>query len=329
MGRAPSLLLALVTLVAGCTSGGQSPAPAPSASSPAAVSASPTATPAPSRTASTTPTPSAVPARLNVDHIIGDIDHLAGEIGPREATSANFRRAASFVEQRLERLGYRVRRVNVPVPAGNSWGVPVRAGRTVNLTAEPPGFDSRKPHVVVGAHLDTVPQAPGAEDNASGIAVLLELARMVRQQPAEFPVKFIAFGAEEPRGAGDALHHFGSRREVASLSATERRAVRAMVSLDRVGVSASYVPVCTATGSGTALQRAVRRAGSAERITTRSCVNRASDHWSYARAGLSAVRIGGVAYVGYHSPGDVASVISRRQLDRVGRLVWAWLQSLG
>jgi Zn-dependent M28 family amino/carboxypeptidase len=259
---------------------------------------------------------------------MSDIAHLARDIGPREATSARYLRAAGFVEQRLERLGYRVRRTSVPVPAGNSWGVPVRAGTSVNVTAELPGFDPRRDHVVVGAHLDTVPQAPGAEDNASGVAVLLELARLARLQPPGPPVKFVAFGAEEPRGAGDALHHFGSRREVASLSAAERRAVLAMVSLDRVGVAASYVPVCTATPAARDLQRAVRRVAGSIDIATRVCSNQTSDHWSYVKAGMDGVRVGGIAYAGYHSARDVPSVVSRRQLDRVGRLIWAWLRSL-
>jgi Zn-dependent M28 family amino/carboxypeptidase len=158
--------------------------------------------------------------------------------------------------------------------------------------------------------------------------VLLELARLSSRQPPVLPVKFVTFGAEEPRGAGDALHHFGSRREVASLKATERRAVRAMVSLDRVGVAASYVPVCTATSGARDLQQDVRRAGSSIDVPTRACSNQTSDHWSYVKAGIDGVRVGGVAYAGYHSSGDVPSVVSRRQLDRVGRLVLAWLRSL-
>ena len=143
---------------------------------------------------------------------------LAGDIGPREATSDNFAEAADLVHARFDRMGYDVRRTTVRVPAGNSWGTPVRSGKSANVIAEPAGFDPRKPHVVVGAHLDTVPSAPGAEDNASGIAVLLQLARMAAQQPAGLPVQFIAFGAEEPRGSGDALHHFGSRQLLAGMA---------------------------------------------------------------------------------------------------------------
>ena len=98
-----------------------------------------------------------------------------------------------------------------------------------------------------------------------------------------------------------------------------------MVSLDRVGVSAGYVPVCRGGEDGTRLRAAIRAVGRDTGITTRACENRTSDHWSYEKAGMPAVRIGSVPYAGYHSRRDVPSVVSRRQLDRVGRLIWAWL----
>jgi Iap family predicted aminopeptidase len=263
--------------------------------------------------------------RFDARRVQRDIAHLALAIGPREATSRNYAEAADWVERRLEGLGYRVRRTRFTVPAGNSWGTPVRRGTSVNVIAERPGLDRQSRHVVVGAHLDTVPVAPGAEDNASGVAVLLELARLAAAQPPSVPVQFVAFGAEEPRGPGDALHHFGSRQLVADLPAAERRAVRGMVSLDRVGVHAGFVPVCRGGEDGTRLRSAVRAVGREAGITTRPCENRSSDHWSYEKAGMPAVRIGSIPYAGYHSRRDVPSVVSRDQLDRVGRLVWAWL----
>ena len=265
---------------------------------------------------------------MNARAALRDIVHLASDIGPREATSRNFAEAAAFVHTRFERLGYDVRRTTVRVPAGDSWGTPVRRGTSDNVIAEPKGFDPRKPYVVIGAHLDTIPVAPGAEDNASGIAVMLQLAEMVSQQTAAFPVQFIAFGAEEPRGGGDALHHFGSRQFVADLSRSERRAIRAVVALDRVGVPAGYVPICTADTKGNRLRDAIRAAARRAEIDTRACSNRTSDHWSYAKVGVSAVRLGGIPYAGYHSRGDVPRVVDRRQLDRVGRTVWAWLETL-
>ena len=132
----------------------------------------------------------------------------------------------------------------------------MEAGTSVNVVARLPGTDLRRPHLVVGAHLDTVPQAPGAEDNASGVGVLLAAAEPAAVRRTRLPVVFVAFGAEEPRGPTDDDHHYGSRSYVAALGTAERRAVRGMVSLDRVGVGA-VVPVGTATPGGDPAQRAV------------------------------------------------------------------------
>ena len=266
--------------------------------------------------------------RVEPDRVLRDIETLAVDIGPREATSRRYARAADWVERRFVSLGYRVRRETVRVPSGNSWGVPVRSGTTVSLIAERPGFDRRAEHVVVGAHLDTVPQSPGAEDNASGVAVVLELARLAAAEPPEVPVRFIAFGAEEPRGPGDALHHFGSQQHVAALSRVEREAIAGMLSLDRVGVRADAVPICQGGPNGTRLRTAVRRAGNRADIATQACENRTSDHWSYEKVGVPAVRLGSIPYAAYHSRRDLPNVVSRNQLDRVGRLAWSWLSGL-
>lgn len=257
--------------------------------------------------------------------MFADVERLAGDIGPREATSKAFREAADLVEKRFTDLGFRTSRTEVEVPAGDSWGIPVRAGTSVNVIADSPGLDPEVDHVVIGAHLDTVARAPGAEDNASGIAVLLELARLARLAPPDVPIRFVAFGAEEPRGDGDTMHHFGSRQLVAGLSEAERRAIRGMVSLDRVGVPADRVPVCRAGPRGSDLQAQLRAAGRTVKINTRACEDRASDHWSYQKAGVPAARLGKIAYAGYHSPADVPAVVDQDQLARAARLVWAWL----
>jgi Zn-dependent M28 family amino/carboxypeptidase len=252
------------------------------------------------------------------------VRHLAGDIGPRHATSAAFGRAARWVRRELSLLGYVVRRERVDVPGGVSWGVPVTAGRSTNLVAVAPGTRLTRPHLVVGAHLDTVPQAPGAEDNASGVGVLLAVARAVREHRTRLPVVLVAFGAEEPRGPTDADHHYGSRAHVAAYSPARRRAVRGMVSLDRVGVGVR-VPVCSAVDPGDPDRARVLAAARRARVPATACVNASSDHWSFVRTGLPGVRLGGTPYAGYHSAGDVPAVVDQRQLGRTGRIVLSWL----
>ncbi|RYB90939.1 Zn-dependent exopeptidase M28 [Nocardioides glacieisoli] len=265
------------------------------------------------------------PDDLDVATAVATVRFLAGRVGPREATSAAHDRAARWVARCFTRLGYNADLRPVGVPAGVSWlGDAVPAGRSVNVVATPAGFDATEPHLVVGAHLDTVAQAPGAEDNASGVGVLLATAEAAAVRSTRLPVVFVAFGAEEPRGPGDDDHHFGSRSYVAALGPAESRAVRAMVSLDRVGVGAR-VPVGSADDSDP-VQRSLLAAGRRAGVATIADQDqRSSDHWSFVRAGLPGARLGSTSYAAYHDASDVPSVVSPAQLERTGRLLLEWL----
>jgi Peptidase family M28 len=297
----------------------------PPVSSPSVATESlsdPTPTTPTTQIESTTPPPR--PATFQLAWVLRTVRTLALRFGPREAASPAYAEAADWVEQRFDAYGYNVRRQPVHVPAGNSWGVDVDSGTTTNVVATRPGFDPTEPHLVVSAHLDTVPQAPGAEDDASGIGVLLELARMSAQDETRLPVVFVAFGGEEPRGDGDALHHFGSRAMVARMPADQRAAVAGMVSMDRVGVGA-VVPVCTAGNPPPTVRGQLVRAGVRTGVPTLACVNASSDHESFDEAGMPAARVGGTSYAGYHSAADLPAVINPPQLRRVGVLMWTWL----
>jgi Zn-dependent M28 family amino/carboxypeptidase len=177
---------------------------------------------------------------------------------------------------------------------------------------------------VVGAHLDTVPLAPGAEDNASGVGVVLAAASAAAEARTRVPVVWVAFGAEEPRGEGDDDHHYGSRAYVAAMTDAERGAMRAMVSLDRVGVGTT-VPVGSA-GERDPLQQQLLTVARRTGVSAYGDpLSRSSDHWSFVRHGLPGVRLGGTSYAAYHSSADVASVVDPAQLGRTGRLLLAWL----
>jgi Zn-dependent M28 family amino/carboxypeptidase len=140
------------------------------------------------------------------------------------------------------------------------------------------------------------------------------------------PVEFVAFGAEEPRGEGEDLHHFGSKAMVSRLSGPARRNLKAMVALDRVGVG-SVVPVCTGGLNSPTVQRSLLHEARSKAIPAQSCLNQGSDHWSFEQAGFPAARVGGTSYAAYHSAADLPSVVQQAQLNRVGRLMWAWVNS--
>ncbi|GAA3767384.1 M28 family metallopeptidase [Plantactinospora mayteni] len=123
-------------------------------------------------------------------------------------------RAESYVAGELERVGWRVNRREFTVPGDSVSGV--------NLLADPPveeGTDPRRsgPTVLIGAHLDTVPGSPGADDNASGVACLLELARVLPEFGLARHVRLAVFDEEET-----GLH--GSRALAGELSTADRPA---------------------------------------------------------------------------------------------------------
>jgi aminopeptidase YwaD len=316
------MVLALVTACDSADRPQQAPASPSARSSPAG----PVPSPSPAASSSSAAPPSSAQS-FRAPAAQSTVDLLAGEIGPRQATSPSYRRAATWVEGQLTGLGYDVTRQSLRAPKGVSWGLPVPGGRTWNVVARPAGMREDRPYLVVGAHLDTVPQAPGAEDNASGVAVVLELARLAAAAETRLPVVFVAFAAEEPRGSGDGGHHFGSTAMVSRLSGDERRSLRGMVSLDRVGVGRA-VPICTGGLGSPGVQRELVRAARRVDVATRSCHdNRASDHWSFEKAGLPAARLGSTPYPQYHSAADRPGVVNPAQLRRVGRVMWAWLSA--
>ncbi|HEY9908167.1 MAG TPA: M20/M25/M40 family metallo-hydrolase [Thermosynechococcaceae cyanobacterium] len=96
-----------------------------------------------------------------------------------------------------------------------------------NLILNLPGTSPHKQPIIIGAHYDTVPGSPGADDNGTGVAVLLELARSLTEDPAKHPVRLIAFDLEET-----SYDKAGSTHYVRSL---QQQPIRLMLSLEMLG----------------------------------------------------------------------------------------------
>lgn len=99
----------------------------------------------------------------------------------------------------------------------------------LNLPASP-GQSSRPP-ILIGAHYDAVPGSPGADDNGTGIAVLLELARVFAIQPTRYPIRLVAFDLEE-------YGLLGSKAYAADLQ-QQGQPLRLMLSLEMLGYCSS------------------------------------------------------------------------------------------
>lgn len=318
----PAALLLLLALTA--CSGGESSTSAPDPVPPSTSAPVPSVTPTPTPTAE--PTPKVSPDDVRVRTAMAAVRHLAGEIGPRPGTTPAYFEAADWVQGRFEELGWEVSRQRFPTPAGYSWNGPVEAGPSVNVIATRGDVRRGEPWLAVGAHLDTVVDSPGAEDNASGVGVLLATAEALADTRSRLPVVLVAFGSEEPRGTGDDDHHFGSRAYVDSLSRAERRSLAGMLSLDRVGVGMA-VPVGSPADELDAPTREVLRAARrAEVPTLPETGQQSSDHESFSDEGLPGVRLGSTSYAAYHDASDLPGVVDPAQLERTARVVLSWLR---
>jgi hypothetical protein len=123
------------------------------------------------------------------ERLVHDVEKLALEIGDRNIEAyENYLRAAEFIESTLKQAGYDVNRHEFDA-----------AGRTcINLEAERPGLERPEEILVIGAHYDSVFGTPAANDNATGVAAMLELARTFAELEPARTVRFVAFANEEP-----------------------------------------------------------------------------------------------------------------------------------
>jgi Zn-dependent M28 family amino/carboxypeptidase len=147
--------------------------------------------------------------------------HLSETIGERSAGQPiRLNETADYIEQQFESFGY--------IPTSRVFGDENFRNVEVNLY----GRDRREEIIVIGAHYDTRWLTPGADDNASGIAGLLEIARSLRNKRYSRTIRFIAFANEEvPRYKQDEMGSMYSAKR--SYSKTEL--VIGMISLEMIG----------------------------------------------------------------------------------------------
>jgi Zn-dependent M28 family amino/carboxypeptidase len=98
--------------------------------------------------------------------------------------------SAAYLEEALRASGYDV--------VSQSYEVDSRTVRNLEATVAPANAGTPEPSLVVGAHYDSAGDAPGANDNASGAAAILELARLLKGSAPARPIRLVLFVNEEP-----------------------------------------------------------------------------------------------------------------------------------
>lgn len=152
-----------------------------------------------------------------------DVEILALDIGPRGVFAPDrYALAGEFLESSLTKAGYTARRQTF-----ESHGV-----MCSNLEASITGVEHPGRIVVVGAHYDSVPGCPAANDNASGVAGVLAIARALRGSSFPCTVRFVLFANEEPPHFN--MNDMGSQHYARAARAAGED-IRAMVCLETIG----------------------------------------------------------------------------------------------
>lgn len=263
-----------------------------------------------------------------------DVLILAETIGERNTSRYPALIAAEkFIAESFTSLGYEPKKESYKV---NGFQVS-------NIIAELQGQSAGK-IIVIGAHYDSAPGTPGANDNASAVAGLLELARMLKTSNPKQTIRFVAFVNEEPPYFFTEL--MGSRIHAAAAQKRNEMIV-AMLCLECLGVysdtpnsqlypaplgrffpdTANFITFISNIPSYYLLRKCVKEFRKttpfpSEAIAAPEMIKGVgwSDHWSFWKEGYPAVMITDTAffrYSHYHTPADTPEKLDYERMARV------------
>ncbi|MEM0984563.1 MAG: M28 family peptidase [Planctomycetota bacterium] len=288
-----------------------------------------------------------LPARLRFD-----VSELSGQYPGRHASDLpRLEASAEWLKSRLDSLGvaYRVE------PFEFEWD-----GNTLtveNIVVDVAGTSSPRDVVVIGAHYDSVPQTPGADDNASGVAMNLALIAYFMDRPQPATLRFEFYPNEEAGGYWSRREWGSLRRAEAAVEAGEN--VIGMLSLEMLGfytpdpVQPIVTGLTAAMGIETpADERFVAVASLPEHaafvdrvaaawegpipalgVASRLAVAYAqrSDNWSYWQAGIPAAIVTDTSELrnpNYHKPTDTADTLDYDAMAAVTRTLVGVIEEL-
>lgn len=274
--------------------------------------------------------------RALVDEMFADVSYLAERIGVRNYQSYdNLIAAMEYIEQRMRQMGYQPQK-EIFTARGRSF---------TNLVADVPNAAAEGEITIIGAHYDSARGCPAANDNASGVAALLALAKRFADCRPERRLRFVAFTNEEPPFSfGPTMGSFVNARN----SSQRREHVTAMISLETLGYYSdaarsqryppplgriyptvgNFIGFVSNLASKSLLYRAIEVFRKHTAFPSEGAALPAwvpgvgwSDHWSFWKYGYPAIMVTDTApfrYPHYHRPTDT---IDKLDFDKLARVV--------
>jgi len=276
-----------------------------------------------------------LPPIFSESRMMADITHLASAaFKGRELGTPELDTAADYIAAQFQQIGLQ------PGGDGGSYiqawqqdvGAPKGKIALRNVIGILPGINPQLSgqSLIIGAHYDHLglgwPDVRsahqgkihfGADDNASGIAVMLELARQIvpKWQP-ERSIIFVAFTGEE-------AELLGSRHYLKVASTYPRDKIAAMLNLDTVGRLATHPVTVFGAGSARELVHVLRGAGFVTGIAVNAVQDDfgSSDQAAFIEAGIPAVQFFASAHEDFHAPGDTVDKIDSAGLVKIAAIL--------
>ena len=256
-----------------------------------------------------------------------DVEALAAPSGRRVGTSGH-EQAKSYLEGRLAELA-------LEPYADGRFALGYRSGGIdfTNLVAVAPGRDRSLAPLLVGAHYDTVPSSPGADDNAAAVGIALAVAERLKAEPAQRDVVVALFDAEEPP-------YFQTSSMGSTRFFHDQRLgpVQAALVLDLVGHDVPLPGLedllfITGMESSEAFEPLVAEAGvpSGLRIvpTLNSYVGNLSDHHVFERNGVPFLFFSCGRWAHYHAPTDTPEKLNYGKMALIAELLEGLVRKVG
>ena len=257
-------------------------------------------------------------------------------------------KSAAYIEAELKALGYE--------PVSQAYDVNGKSVRNISVEIAPPDAGAATPSLVVGAHYDSYGNAPGANDNGSGSAAVIELARLLKDMPLrDKRLRLVLFVNEEP--PYDRTPYMGSYRFAKQLKDNGEKLI-GMVSLETIGAFsdqpgtqkypspfdlvfpdvANFIALVALPGGRSFLHDFVASFRDHTRIPTIGGTAPDfidgigwSDHWAFYMLGYPAIMITDTAlfrYPEYHTPADTPDKVDYGKLAHITQGVAATLRDL-
>jgi len=264
-----------------------------------------------------------------------DVTYLAGIIGERNTCQpAELAQAQEYISDRFSQLGYSTR-----LETFSADGVNVS-----NIEATLTGRTKPDEIIVIGAHYDSAHGSPGADDNASGVAVILEIAGHFKNTSPHRTIRFVSFVNEEPPyfqtdRMGSHVYACGCRQRNENITG--------MLCLESLGYYSSqtgsqdypppleklypdtgdFIAFCGNIASSALLSRCIKHFRTTTQFPSEGLIAPEklaaigwSDHWAFWKAGYPAIMITDTAFLRnphYHQSSDTLKTLDYDHMARV------------